>query len=222
MSIYEKLGKIQSQLKAPKNQYNAFGKYSYRSCEDILEALKPLLAETKTILTIADDIVQITDRYYIKATATLVDIETGKKIETSALAREEENKKGMDASQITGSASSYARKYALNGLFCIDDTKDSDAINTHGKGNTTQGEISPSTKQNNNVRNDFKNKPATQKQLNLIFKLCNDNNIDKETAKGLLKEQYGVEGTKGLTKDQASQFIEYLQNYENAAEREWQ
>lgn len=208
MSIYEKLGKIQSQLKAPKNQYNAFGKYSYRSCEDILEALKPLLAETKTILTIADDIVQITDRYYIKATATLVDIETGEKIETSAWAREEENKKGMDASQITGSASSYARKYALNGLFCIDDTKDSDATNT----NTTQGEISPSTKQNNNVRN----KPATQKQLNLIFKICNDNNIDKETAKGLLKEQYGVESTKGLTKDQASQFIEYLLNYENA------
>ena len=120
---------IQSKLKAPKGNYNSFGKYKYRSAEDILEAVKPLLNEENCVLTLSDEIVQVGDRYYIKATCTLVNSD-GQIVETSALAREEETKKGMDASQITGAASSYARKYALNGLFCIDDTKDADALNT--------------------------------------------------------------------------------------------
>ena len=120
---------IQSKLKAPKGNYNSFGKYKYRSAEDILEAVKPLLNEENCVLTLSDEIVSIGDRYYIKATCRLMNSE-GQVIETSALAREEETKKGMDASQITGTASSYARKYALNGLFCIDDTKDADALNT--------------------------------------------------------------------------------------------
>ena len=120
---------IQSKLKAPKANYNSFGKYKYRSAEDILEAVKPLLNEENCVLTLSDEIVIVGDRYYIKATCTLVNSD-GQIIETSALAREEETKKGMDASQITGTASSYARKYALNGLFCIDDTKDADALNT--------------------------------------------------------------------------------------------
>ena len=120
---------IQSKLKAPKGNYNSFGKYKYRSAEDILEAVKPLLNEENCILTLSDEIVQVGDRYYIKATCTLTNSD-GQIVETSALAREEETKKGMDASQITGTASSYARKYALNGLFCIDDTKDADALNT--------------------------------------------------------------------------------------------
>jgi len=116
------LAEIQKKLKAPKNQHNNFGNYNYRSCEDILEAVKPLLDDMW--LTINDEIVPIGNRYYIKATATLHGTDT--EISVSAYAREEETKKGMDASQITGSASSYARKYALNGLFLIDDTKDAD------------------------------------------------------------------------------------------------
>lgn len=133
MKIYQKLNKIQVELKAPKNQYNSFGKYKYRSCEDILEGVKPLLQATNTVLTVADEVVNIGDRFYIKATAKLTDTEDGENVEVSALAREDATKKGMDLAQVTGSTSSYARKYALNGLFAIDDTKDSDSTNTHGK-----------------------------------------------------------------------------------------
>ena len=121
---------IQTKLVAPKNNFNSFGKYKYRSCEDILAAVKPLLNETGCTLTLQDDIILIGDRYYVKATATLTNKE-GQVMATSALARECESKTGMDASQITGTASSYARKYALNGLFAIDDTADADALNTN-------------------------------------------------------------------------------------------
>lgn len=139
MSIYEKLLNIQTELKAPKSQRNNFGKYNYRSCEDILEAVKPLLKKEKCTLIINDEIERlearyyIKARYYVKATVDLIDIETGEKISTNAYAREEESKKGMDGSQVTGASSSYARKYALNGLFAIDDTKDSDTTNQHDK-----------------------------------------------------------------------------------------
>lgn len=122
----EKLIKIQSELKAPKSNYNGFGKFHYRSCEDILEAVKPLLAREKCMLTMTDEVVAITDKVYIKATATIIDLDNKVHCSTSAYARESENKKGMDESQMTGTASSYARKYALNGLFLIDDTKDAD------------------------------------------------------------------------------------------------
>lgn len=127
MTINERLSEIQKKLNVPKSQYNSFGKYKYRSCEDILEAVKPLL--NNLTLSITDDLVNVGHRFYIKATAILSDGENS--IQTSALAREPEEKKGMDQSQITGTASSYARKYALNGLFCIDDTKDADATNDH-------------------------------------------------------------------------------------------
>ena len=127
-ALLQHLAQIQSELKAPKGQRNLFGKYNYRSCEDILEAVKPLLTERGLVLLITDDIVQIGERYYVRATATIYDSE-GSYISNSALAREEGVKKGMDASQITGATSSYARKYALNGLFAIDDTKDADATN---------------------------------------------------------------------------------------------
>ena len=134
MNIYEKLLKVQIELKAPKGQYNSFGKYKYRSCEDILEALKPVLDKLKLTLFIKDDVIEVNTRNYVKATIILVNTEKPDEIiETSALAREEETKKGMDGSQITGASSSYARKYALNGMFMIDDTKDSDSTNTHGK-----------------------------------------------------------------------------------------
>ena len=156
MNIYEKLLKAQVELKAPKGQYNSFGKYKYRSCEDILEALKPVLDKLKLTLFISDEIVEVGGSYklekkdetvetvgrkYVKATITLVNIEKPDEIiKTSALAREEETKKGMDGSQITGASSSYARKYALNGMFMIDDTKDSDSTNTHGKEEKTEDE----------------------------------------------------------------------------------
>ena len=133
MGICEKLFNIQQELKAPKGQYNSFGKYSYRSCEDILEAVKPLLKANNCTLTISDELVNIGERYYIRATARLTDAENGQYYENIAYAREPEDKKGADPSQITGACSSYARKYALNGLFCIDDVKDADSTNTHGK-----------------------------------------------------------------------------------------
>ena len=135
MTIYEKLIQIQSELKAPKGQYNNFGKYKYRNCEDILEAVKPLLKKQGLAILLNDEVVTIGTRYYIKATATITDGES--KIEVNAEAREEESKKGMDGSQVTGASSSYARKYALNGLFAIDDTKDSDTTNSGSDGSET-------------------------------------------------------------------------------------
>ena len=127
-SIFDRLKGVQQQLKAPKNQRNNYGGYNYRSCEDILEAVKPLLGTNSLSLLINDEIVLIGDRYYIKATATIFD-DKGNYVSNSGYAREELTRKGMDSAQITGAASSYARKYALNGLFAIDDTKDADALN---------------------------------------------------------------------------------------------
>lgn len=131
MEFVEKIVAIQSELKAPKGQYNSFGKYNYRSCEDILEGVKPLLAKHGLVLTIQDGIELIGDRFYVKATATITD---GKEqLSTEAYARESADKKGMDASQVTGATSSYARKYALNGLLAIDDTKDADTMDNSKK-----------------------------------------------------------------------------------------
>lgn len=135
--IGQKLITIQKELKAPKKQFNKFGNYKYRSCEDILEAVKPLVTKEGCALTITDEIVEIGERYYVKATATITDTKDGSSISVSAYAREPEDKKGADVSQITGAASSYARKYCLNGLFLIDDTKDADVTNTQKKTATT-------------------------------------------------------------------------------------
>lgn len=141
MNIYKKLLSIQNELKAPKGQYNSFGKYHYRSCEDILEAVKPLCLKENVTLTLSDELIQIGDRYYVKATARLFD--ENEEIIVSAYAREDENIKGMQSSQITGSCSSYSRKYSLNGLFNIDDNKDSDSTNTHGKDKSDSKEVKP-------------------------------------------------------------------------------
>jgi len=122
--MLQKLVKIQKELKAPKNQYNSFGKYHYRSCEDILEAIKPLLSENGLFMMIGDEIIEVAGNAYVKATVTITD--GVKDFTVTALAREAQEKKGMDPSQMTGTASSYARKYALNGMFLIDDTKDAD------------------------------------------------------------------------------------------------
>ena len=131
-TIQQRLAAVQAELKAPKGQYNSFGKYNYRSCEDILEAVKPLLAKNELTLTLQDSLELVGDWHYIKATATVQDA-SGASLTTTAFAREPEDKKGMDSSQVTGTASSYARKYALNGLFCIDDTKDTDTDAYHNQ-----------------------------------------------------------------------------------------
>lgn len=155
----EQLTRIQQNLKAPKNQFNDFGKYKYRSCEDILEAVKPLL--NGCLLTISDEVVEIGGRVYVKATATFVT--DNNTISVSAFARESETKKGMDDSQITGSASSYARKYALNGLFLIDDTKDADTMdNTKEKKSTAP------------VTSDGDYKKLSEKQWDWIKKIATD------------------------------------------------
>lgn len=133
MGINEKLMRIQTEIKAPKNLYNSFGKYKYRNAEGICEAVKPFLQKENVSLVLADDIVAVGSRYYIKATARLLDNESSELVEVSAFARESETKKGMDDSQITGTASSYARKYALNGLFLLDDTKDADSDEYHNQ-----------------------------------------------------------------------------------------
>jgi len=141
-NLIAKMVKIQSELKAPKNQTNAFGKYKYRSCEDIIEALKPLLARENLYMNISDEIIEVGGKNYVKATARIFDGEDS--IFSSAVARESVDKKGMDDAQQTGATSSYARKYSLNGLFGIDDQKDADATNTHGR-DTPQQSIKPST-----------------------------------------------------------------------------
>jgi hypothetical protein len=180
------LNKIQKELKCNKNQYNSFGKYHYRSCEDILAAVKPLLGE-EGILILNDEIKFIEGRFYVEATATLLDTE-GNKIQTKAYAREEENKKGMDASQITGACSSYARKYALNGLFLLDDIKDADT-----QDNRKQAEQKPEkhekptkSKQSGDCEKGIKLISETlEHKYGLIGKADND------VFKGWIKETYG-------------------------------
>ena len=130
-TLHDKLLNVQQKLKAPKNQVNQFGKYKYRSCEDILEAVKPLAIKYGAVVNLSDEVIQVGERIYVKARVSLFDMDDiGESISSYAFAREEETKKGMDGSQITGAASSYARKYALNGMFAIDDTKDADSLNT--------------------------------------------------------------------------------------------
>ena len=199
-----KLSKIQQELKAPKDLFNKFGGYNYRSCESILEAVKPLLNDC--VVQLNDEIVIIGDRYYIKATAKITDGETS--IENSAYAREAAEKKGMDEAQITGSASSYARKYALNGLFLIDDTKDSDAINTHGKEEDKQPAKPPYQKPQ-----EKKDSPemATTAQIQKIQILMKEAGIvAREGVLAELSKSIGREITssKNLSKAEAAQFID--------------
>ena len=180
-----KLMNIQQELKAPKGQYNSFGKYAYRSCEDILEAVKPLLRKEKVVLTISDELQYRGNRYYIKATATLIDTESEATISNSAYAREEETKKGMDGSQITGASSSYARKYALNGLFGIDDNKDSDTTNIQSKEKK-------------------EDKKASPKQIELIQKYYQGENLTK------LLEANNLENLEDMSINKASEILSKL------------
>ena len=215
VDIFRRLASVQHALHAPKNQKNTFGNYNYRSCEDILEAVKPLLAEQGLTLTISDTLQAIGDRYYVKATAVIYDA-TGQH-SVSAYAREEETKKGMDASQITGSASSYARKYALNGLFLIDDTKDADSneqgrqreaapaperrpqqqqVQTHQQAqNVPQGQPQQATGASGNKRTDTQGKA--------LWKISGAN---RDVLAGWCAE-FGVSNDRDLTEEQAGQLI---------------
>ena len=179
-TLVEKLLNIQQELKAPKNQKNTFGGYNYRSCEDILEAVKPLLKKENLIMNITDELVYIGERYYIKATATITDIESGNQFINQAYAREEETKKGMDGSQITGTASSYARKYALNGLFLIDDQKDADT---------------------DEFQKQQEEKKATEKQITILEEKCTDEEIEK------IYEKYKIDKLEDLSMEIASKLI---------------
>ena len=162
--IYEKLAKVQSELKAPKGQFNSFGKYHYRSQEDILEAVKPILSRQGMTINLTDDIAIVGERYYVKSTAIVSDgTDT---ISVTAFAREPSEKKGMDESQITGTASSYARKYALNGLFAIDDTKDSDA-EEQPKTTIEKREATPTPKQPTNKLDEALIKEASSLKIDL-------------------------------------------------------
>ena len=184
MKIYEQLANVQHELKCNKSLYNRFGKYSYRSTELIMEAVKPLLFSNDLCLTITDSIELIGDRFYIKATATVYNKE-GEQISTTAYAREEEVKKGMDASQITGSTSSYARKYALNGLFAIDDTKDADATNTHGV--TSDSKPVATNNKTNNTTNTYK---LTEEKIKRLYAIGYKKGYSREYMNKLVNAKY--------------------------------
>lgn len=206
----KELQSIQSKLKAPKSQYNKFGKYPYRSCEDILEAVKPLLAEEKCTLTISDDITMIGDWIYVKATATLTN-ESGAKEQTTAFAREEAVKKGMDAAQITGSTSSYARKYALNGLFCIDDTKDPDTTN--------QGNQEVKTNSKTPAKSTSTGKKVVPMEMLLSEEFLKSlHELDKKNrAEGKTKPIHSIlESRYVLTSDEIKQICRALGEYEKS------
>ena len=191
-NIYKKLANIQKELKAPKNQYNQFGNYNYRSCEDILEAVKPLCYKNRVTLVLNDQIEVNSERYYVKAIAILYDWDSENKIVTNAYARESLTKKGMDESQITGTSSSYARKYALNALFNIDDTKDNDTNEAKD-----QQENTP------------KEKKITQEQKDIITSYIND--FTKPVIGTKIKTS-GKKSLGALTKEEAKKVIEYLRS----------
>ena len=201
MKVQEKLLAIQQSLKAPKNQYNKFGDFHYRSLEDILEALKPLLKEAKCILVINDEIVLIGGRFYVKATATLHDLESGEAIESSAYAREDESRPKMDVSQVTGSSSSYARKYALNGLFLIDDVKDAD----------TRDNSKPEDKKPEQKKPEAK-KVVTEAQVTDLINKCS---IDKVEVKKVCR-LYKVKGLTDLSQTQYQNILKFWDKVKEA------
>lgn len=187
MTLEEKLLQIQMELVAPKNQWNDFGGYKYRSCEDILEGLKPCLSKVKAAVTLSDDLVLIGDRYYVKAIATLYDAESQFTIQNSAYAREELSKKGMDSAQVTGSASSYARKYALNGLFGIDDVKDPDTRNNNEDGKKKTAE--PKRQQQKQQQAPKTTPKIDDTKAQMLVDLCMKDGVDIRAVLAMYKVQ---------------------------------
>ncbi len=195
MNVYERLATVQAILKAPKNQFNSFGKYNYRSCEDILEAAKPLCIDNGLVLTISDEIKSIGGRNYVEATATVIDIKTGEKHSVTGSAREAIDKKGMDDSQITGSTSSYARKYALNGLFSIDDTKDAD----------TQPPVKKATPTNTKKPQNQTTKTLSEGQVKRLFAIAIGKGYNADSVKKTVKAKFNISELKNMTKKQYDQ-----------------
>ena len=210
MEVYKKLLEIQTRLKAPKGQENTFGHYNYRSCEDILEAVKPLLKDQNCALVISDGIEHIGERYYVCAEASLIDTETGDKVSNKAYAREEENKKGMDGSQITGTSSSYARKYALNGLFAIDDAKDADTDGFRKQTNgPTKAEQAADGKKADKINEGFNPddvEMATEEQIEAIKAAAKEAKVNIITALKAKKRQ----SLHDLTYVEANGFLDLL------------
>lgn len=213
MGVSEKLMRIQTEIKAPKNLYNSFGKYKYRNAEGICEAVKPFLTSEKVILTLSDEIVEIGGRVYVKATALLCDTDTLETHEVSAYAREPAEKKGMDESQITGTASSYARKYALNGLFLLDDTKDADSDEYS---NEAENKLKSKTKAREAKTPEFI--PATLEQINKINEFVDAyaEACENATSRDIwdkLKVEYGFKHTSDISSDVAEKIIKRVSNW---------
>nr|DAZ16714.1 MAG TPA: ERF superfamily protein [Caudoviricetes sp.] len=191
-NLYQKLLAIQGELKCNKSQYNSFGKYSYRSCEDILEAVKNLLVKYQATIIITDEIKLIGDRYYVEAKVKFIDVVSGQFIENSALAREDEQQKGMSASQITGSCSSYARKYALGAMLLLDDVKDADAIHSKEDSNKSQSHSQIDT---------TSTRKLSDKQLARLFALGYKAGFNNDKVKEQIFKKFNVE-PKNLNKQQ--------------------
>ena len=200
--IHEKLMKIQTEIKAPKNLYNSFGKYKYRNAEGICEAVKPYLAKNNCSLTLSDDIIAVGDRIYVKATALLTDNETGEQRSVSALARESDEKKGMDSSQITGTASSYARKYALNGLFLLDDTKDADTDEYHNQTHGKQTEADKAEAFDKNCE-EIGNLKISKIKVGIIKQKC----AELGTAEASVLERFKINSLEDMTEKQFASAI---------------
>ena len=212
MNIYQSLNYIQSNLKAPKGQFNSFGKYHYRSCEDILEGVKPHLKETNTCLVISDEIVTIGEHNYIKATATLYGADGGA-VANSAFAKEPLEKKGMDPSQITGATSSYARKYALNGLFCIDDTKDADTDAYTANTTQTQAKSKAKATETNTIRE----KRVKEEYLKSITQQMGIKQINPKLISEYIKNTFNKKTSNELTEDELKALYDWIVAYEVAS-----
>ena len=213
MNIYQSLNYIQSNLKAPKGQFNSFGKYHYRSCEDILEGVKPHLKETNTCLVISDDIVTIGDHNYIKATATLYGADGGA-VANSAFAKEPLDKKGMDPSQITGATSSYARKYALNGLFCIDDTKDADTDAYTANTAKTKPQQKASTPVETKT---MQEKRMREEYANTVKKMMGVKNITSKQICDQMESMFGTRNSTEISNQQMKELADWITAYEVAS-----
>ena len=209
--IFAALMAVQAELKAPKNQHNSFGKYDYRSAEDIIEAVKPLLKDNGLFLNMSDDIVLIGDRYYVKATVKVVDVVTGESVQTSALAREAAQKKGMDESQVTGTASSYARKYALNGLFAIDDNRDADT-NEYARQTSQNAAGARSTRNAGNYKGNTDN--IRHKAMQGLAAEMKRLGVTGEEVSALCGLKFGKTNSRDLTTGQLSELAAHLEEWE--------
>ena len=215
-TLYEKLGGVQAALKAPKGQRNTFANYNYRSAEDILEAVKPLLAKEHLVLVLSDSIEQEGERCYVKATARLIDTETGEFVENSALAREPLTKRGMDEPQVTGTCSSYARKYAMNGLFAIDDAKDPDtdeyqkqsaaAKNAGGRRKKASAPAAADT-------TDAQAAAARPALIQAITTAMKNLGVDAPRVSAIAQEKYGKASTRTMTDEELADLAAHLSDY---------